>query len=205
MRRSQVQLLSRARILKKMVSTEIEKLVTEVRMQYEPRLRKMLKGKFRFSHDVCDEVIQEMYVKLLEHPYDSKRSGPYTWTYRIAYNNAINRIRKKKVYLEGALGVIFQLTVERRLWYDPSLEDREAEISLESSLQNAMPYLSAEQQRVLQMRFDDLSTEEIMSATGKKRKTVTNTLGRARAKVVKTLNLVDPRRKRRQSVKQGIP
>lgn len=132
-------------------------LVREYQERIYWHVRKMV-----IDHDDADDLVQEIFVKvwknLSKFRADSKL---YTWVYRIATNECLNFLKKKKQRyflpihdLEGEL--LEKLTAS----FDPSGEE------VQLKLQQALLKLPDKQRMVFNMKyFDEMKFSEIAAIT----------------------------------------
>lgn len=133
-------------------------LVREYQERIYWHVRKMV-----IDHDDADDLVQEIFVKvwknLTQFREDSKL---YTWVYRIATNECLNFLRKKKKRfflpihdLEGELTQKLTSNVE------PSGDE------VQMKLQKALLKLPDKQRMVFNMKyFDDMKFSDIAEITG---------------------------------------
>lgn len=116
--------------------------------KYQERLywhiRRMVK-----SHDDANDVVQNCFIKIYKSVHKFQRkSALYTWMYRIATNEAITFINKKKrrhaTSLDGDEGVLVN-----QLRADPYFDGNEIQIKLQCAL-NKLP---KKQKQVFNMRY----------------------------------------------------
>jgi RNA polymerase sigma-70 factor (ECF subfamily) len=125
-------------------------------------IRKMV-----IDHDDADDVVQETFIKIW-HGLQNFRSDSqlYTWIYRIATNESLNFLQKKRrqnhVPLENDDSLDLLNTLENSISQDYISGD---EIQLK--LQKALLKLPDKQRLVFNMKyFDDMKYEEISEITG---------------------------------------
>lgn len=121
-------------------------------------VRKML-----IDHDDSNDVTQEIFIKIWS-SLDNFRgdSQLYTWIYRIASNETINFLNKKKRKSQIPLEDV-QRTLEDQLETDPLIGGDE----IQMKLQKALLQLPEKQRLVFNFKyFEDLSYEEISEITG---------------------------------------
>jgi len=121
-------------------------------------VRKML-----IDHDDSNDVTQEIFIKIWS-SLDNFRgdSQLYTWIYRIASNETINFLNKKKRKSQVPLEDV-QRTLEDQLETDPLIGGDE----IQMKLQKALLQLPEKQRLVFNFKyFEDLSYEEISEITG---------------------------------------
>jgi RNA polymerase sigma-70 factor (ECF subfamily) len=125
-------------------------------------IRKMV-----IDHDDADDVVQETFIKVW-HGLENFRSDSqvYTWIYRIATNESLNFLQKKRrqnhVPLDNDDSLDLLNTLENSISQDYISGD---EIQLK--LQKALLKLPDKQRLVFNMKyFDDMKYEEISEITG---------------------------------------
>jgi RNA polymerase sigma-70 factor (ECF subfamily) len=115
------------------------------------------------SHEDADDVLQEVFIKVWKAlPGFRGGSSVSTWLWRIATNEAVSFLRKKKV--RAALGFLpLDASAERVAGADPWFDGDAAQ----RRLANAVNALPSKQKAVFCMRyFEELPYEEIASVTG---------------------------------------
>jgi RNA polymerase sigma-70 factor, ECF subfamily len=116
-------------------------------------IRRML-----FTHEDADDALQETFVKIWEN-LDSFRdeSALFSWIYRIASNEALASIRRKKVRMRHM--------EEQRAQGDNFFASGDREFSgdeIQQKLHQAIQQLPPRQRLIFNMRyFDDLKYEEM--------------------------------------------
>lgn len=115
------------------------------------------------DHDDTDDLIQEVFVKVWKN-LDKFRSDSklYTWIYRIASNESITFLNKKKqrnnVPLDEVSGELAETLVASSYFNGDKIQMK---------LQKAMLTLPEKQRLIFNMKyFDDLKYEEIAEITG---------------------------------------
>lgn len=101
------------------------------------------------SHDDANDVVQEVFIKVWQAlPKFRKDSSLYTWMYRIATNEALSFLKKKKRrYLMPMADMSKQLeeTLEADAWYQGN--------EMEKKLQKAILSLPEKQRAVFNLRY----------------------------------------------------
>ncbi len=110
------------------------------------------------SHDDANDIVQEVFLKAwLGLPKFRKDSALFTWLYRIATNEALTFLKKKKTkFFLPLLDVSKQLeeTLESDVYYQGS--------EMEKNIQKAILKLPAKQRAVFNLRyFDEMKYEEM--------------------------------------------
>lgn len=118
--------------------------------------------KMVISHDDADDLTQEVFIKVY-HNIDSFRAESmlYTWIYRIATNECLNFLKRKKRRFFLPLNDI-ETELRSKLTSSPHLSGDEVQLRL----QQALLKLPDKQRLVFNMKyFDDLTYEEIAEIT----------------------------------------
>ena len=115
------------------------------------------------SHEDADDLLQETFVKVWRALPDFRgESAVSTWLWRIATNEALGFLRKKRVRAALQLQSLDALA-ERTIDNDPWFNGDEAE----RKLAKAIAKLPDKQKAVFCMRYyEDLPYEEIAAVTG---------------------------------------
>lgn len=119
--------------------------------------------KMVIDHDDSNDVTQEVFIKVWN-GIDSFRgeSQLYTWLYRIASNEAINFLNKKRRRLQVSLEDM-EKELEDKLESDPLVGGDEIQLKL----QKALLKLPEKQKLVFNLKyFEELPYEEISEITG---------------------------------------
>jgi len=157
---------------------------TELVNRYERRIFRLAKHITQNEED-AEDVLQDAFLKAYEHVGGfQEQSKFYTWLVRIAVNEALMKLRKRRS------GKVFSLdeavdtgeeTVAREIavWDDP--EQRYSQKELRAILQQAIDGLAPIFRTVFVLRdVDELSTEETASVLGISIPAVKSRLLRAR-------------------------
>ncbi|AYB33923.1 RNA polymerase sigma factor [Chryseolinea soli] len=132
-------------------------LVREYQRRVYWHVRKMV-----IDHDDADDITQEVFIKIHKH-IDSFREDAqlYTWIYRIATNECLTFLQRKKRRFFLPIGdVEGELTA--KLDSNPTLTGDEIQLKL----QKALLKLPDKQRLVFNMKyFDDMSYEQISEIT----------------------------------------
>jgi len=109
-------------------------------------------------HQDADDVIQNTFIKVYKHIRKFKQDSKlYTWLYRIATNESITFIQKKRKHLKIS-GELNEITLMQQLKADDYFDGNEAQVKLIA----AIAKLPMRQKQVFNMRYyDDLSYNEI--------------------------------------------
>ena len=130
-------------------------------------------------HALLSRLLQDTFVKAFRHigRFDG-RSSFSTWIYRIAYNEAIDHLRRRKSYVTDRVEELPDVPDED---LEPSGEDPEL-------LQQALDSLPAADKALLLMFYsDDLSVRDIAEVTGMSESNVKVKLHRLRTKLYKMM------------------
>ena len=111
------------------------------------------------DHDDANDIVQNAWVKVWQHLADFKaESQLYTWIYRIAANEALTFLNKKKKRFFLPI-VDVEAELSEKLEQDPAISGDE----IEKKLQKAILSLPEKQRLVFQMRYYDEMPYEQMS------------------------------------------
>lgn len=133
-------------------------LVRKYQQKIYWHIRKMV-----IDHDDADDLTQETFVKVWQNLHTFQgNSQLYTWIYRIATNECLNFLRKKKQKFFLPIADVSKELL-RKLETDTYISGDEVSIRL----QKALLKLPEKQRLVFNMKyFDDLSYEEISEILG---------------------------------------
>lgn len=139
-----------------------ESIFRELVCQYSEQLYWHIRG-FVDSHEDADDLLQETFLKAWKAlPSFRGDSGHFTWLWRIATNEALGYLRKKKVRAAlqfESLDARAERVIDSDPWFDGDAAQRE--------LSKAIATLPDRQRTVFLMRYyEDLSYEEISEITG---------------------------------------
>jgi len=118
--------------------------------------------KIVICHDDADDVVQNTFIKAWKSlPNFRGDSQLYTWLYRIATNEALSFLKKKKKHLFQSIdSVSFELESKVDSSYFTGTE-------IEKKLQKAILTLPTKQRLVFNMKyFDELKYDEISEILG---------------------------------------
>ena len=121
-------------------------------------IRKMV-----IDHDDADDLVQETFIKVYRN-LDSFRADSqlYTWIYRIATNECLNFLKKKKRRFFLPIGDV-ENELMQKIDESPYVEGDE----IQKKLQKALLKLPEKQRLVFNMKyFDEMKYEEIADITG---------------------------------------
>lgn len=119
--------------------------------------------RFLCSHDDANDILQDIFIKIwTAMPTFRGDAKLYTWLYRIATNEVLNHLRKKRfkalVSLESASSLM-----ERMIDDDPHFSGT----MLQRELHKAIQRLPEKQRVVFSLRyFDEMKYEDISEITG---------------------------------------
>ena len=115
------------------------------------------------DHDDAEDALQEASIKIFRSIDSFRGEGKLSsWIYRIATNEAIGILRKRKGFFQSldSLGPKLESALEHQANLPPD--------QMEVLFQKALLKLPTQQRIVFNMRYyDELSYEEIAEATGK--------------------------------------
>ncbi len=148
-------------IIIRMSSGDYEGALTEIVRQYGERLYWHIRLMVN-SHDDADDIMQNVYLKVWNAiPRFRADSSLFTWLYRIATNECLNFLRRRK--LESLFTPSVSEEELRKVESDPYFNGT----ALQRELLKAMAELPPKQRLVFEMKyFQDLSYEEISRITG---------------------------------------
>ena len=129
---------------------------------YQGRLYSIIR-KMVIDHDDADDVLQETFIKVWRNLATFKgESQLYTWIYRIATNECLQFLEKKKRRFFSSIGDINHELVTK-VDQTPSLNGDE----IQRRLQKAILQLPDKQRLVFNLKyFEDLKYEAIAEITG---------------------------------------
>ena len=141
---------------------DTEKAFMAIVSNYSERLYWHIR-RFTCSHEDTDDLLQDTFAKIWAAlPSFREEAQLFTWIYRIATNEALNFIRKKKVRAMISFEDI-RSEMEDRIDSDPSFNGDEIQRQLHKAIQK----LPTKQRLVFNLRyFDELKYEEISEITG---------------------------------------
>jgi RNA polymerase sigma factor (sigma-70 family) len=128
--------------------------------QYQRRVYSIVR-KMVISHDDADDIVQEVFVKVWNNLDNFKgESNLFTWIYRIATNESLQFLRKKRNQSWFKSDITEEL--ENALVSDKHIDGDEIQIKL----QKAILRLPDKQRLVFNMKyFEELTYEEIAEIT----------------------------------------
>jgi RNA polymerase sigma-70 factor (ECF subfamily) len=132
--------------------------LTQLIAKYQQRLYWHIR-KILISHDDTDDVLQNTFIKVWKGLENFRQeSGLYTWLYRIATNEAISFLnRKRKLQVSSIHPIEYQLS--KSLESDTFFKGDE----IQMKLQQAILTLPEKQRIVFNMRYFDETPYEEMS------------------------------------------
>jgi RNA polymerase sigma-70 factor, ECF subfamily len=165
-----------------------EKLVD----RYERKIFRLTQNITQNRED-AEDAMQESFLKAYQHlPDFEEKSRFYTWLVRIAVNQALMKLRKRRpgiVSLDEEISA-GEETVPREVQdWGPSPEQRYAQTELREILGKAVADLDPPSRIVFQLRdIEELSTEETAEALSLSVPAVKSRLLRARLRLRENLN-----------------
>lgn len=141
---------------------EKEKIFNGIVEEYSERLYWHVR-RFVHSHEDTDDLLQEIFIKIWKAlPSFRGDSELFTWVYRIATNEAINFLRRRKVRAVLNFTSLAK-ELERKIDEDPWFNGTEAEAALDK----AVAALPEKQRAVFIMRYyEELPYARIAEITG---------------------------------------
>ena len=132
-------------------------LVRKYQQRVYWHIRKMV-----IDHDDADDLTQEVFIKIHKNIGSFRHDSQlFTWIYRIATNECLNFLQRKKRRFFLPIGDL-QSELLSRLASTPDISSDEIQLKL----QKALLKLPVKQRLVFNMKyFDDLSYEEIADIT----------------------------------------
>lgn len=115
------------------------------------------------SHEDTDDLLQDIFIKVWKALPDFRGDARlYTWLYRIATNEVLNHLRKKRFKALLSLDSVSEM-LERSIDNDPSFNGD----ALQRELHKAIQRLPEKQRTVFNLRyFDEMKYEDIAEITG---------------------------------------
>lgn len=132
-------------------------LVRKYQQKIYWHIRKMV-----IDHDDADDLTQEVFIKVHRNIASFRQDSQlYTWLYRIATNECLNFLRRKKTRFFLPVGNV-ENELTTKLTSSPYISANEVQLKL----QKALLKLPDKQRLVFNMRyFDDLSYEDMALIT----------------------------------------
>lgn len=139
-----------------------ESIFRELVEKYSEQLYWHIRG-FVDSHEDADDLVQETFLKVWKAlPGFRGDSGYFTWIWRIATNEALGYLRRRKVRAAlqfESIDARAERVIDSDPWFDGDAAERE--------LSKAIASLPDKQRTVFLMRYyEDLPYEEIAAITG---------------------------------------
>jgi len=160
--------------------------------RYESKIFRLAQNITQNRED-AEDVMQEAFLKAFEHLGEFQgNSRFYTWLVRIAVNQALMKLRKRRpnqISLDEPVETEDDLMPREVEDWGPSPEERFAQTELNGILSNVIAELDPPFRIVFQLRdIEDLSTEETAEVLGLSAPAVKSRLLRARLKLRHKLN-----------------
>jgi RNA polymerase sigma-70 factor, ECF subfamily len=160
--------------------------------RYERKIFRLTQNITQNRED-AEDAMQEAFLKAFEHLQAFEgNSRFYTWLVRIAVNQALMKLRKRRpnvVSLDEDVNTGEDMVPRDVEDWGPSPADRYAQTQLSEILSKAIGELDPPFRIVFQLRdIEELSTEETAEALGLSVPAVKSRLLRARLKLRQTLN-----------------
>lgn len=135
---------------------ETEALFNRIVSEYSERLYWHVRDMVG-SHDDADDLLQEIFIKIWSAlPSYRGDAQIFTWVYRIATNETLNYLRKRKI--RSVLSFEKMTAAEERIADDPYFNGNEAQKLLAAAVEK----LPAKQRAVFSLRYyDDMKYEDI--------------------------------------------
>lgn len=158
---------------------------TDLVQHYERRIYRLAKHITQNDED-AEDVLQETFLKAYEHlPGFQGNSKFYTWVTRIAVNEALMKLRKRKsdksVPLDEPVDTGDELMVREIAVWEENAEEKYSRQEMNDILQKAIDGLKPDFRTVFVLRdIEELSTEETAEALGISVPAVKSRLLRAR-------------------------
>ena len=133
-------------------------LVEKYQQRIYWHVRKMV-----IDHDDADDLVQDIFIKVYGNIHTFRADSQlYTWLYRIATNECLNFLKKKRRRFFLPLGDV-EHELSEKLETSPYLEGDE----IQKKLQKALLKLPDKQRLVFNMKyFDEMKYEDISEITG---------------------------------------
>jgi RNA polymerase sigma-70 factor, ECF subfamily len=160
--------------------------------RYERKIFRLAQNITQNRED-AEDVLQESFLKAYEHLSEFQgNSRFYTWLVRIAVNQALMKLRKRRpnqISLDEEIDTGEELVPREVEDWGPSPEERYKQSELSQILSSAIADLDPSFRIVFQLRdIEELSTEETAEALGLSIPAVKSRLLRARLKLRQKLN-----------------
>lgn len=141
--------------------SEYEKAFNEIVVSYTERLYWHIR-RFTISHEDTDDLLQEIFIKVWKSlPSFRREARIYTWLYKIASNEVLNHLRKRRIHnllsFENT-----QSELAKRIDEDPYFNGD----AIQRELYKAIGHLPEKQRIVFSLRyFDEMKYEDIAEIT----------------------------------------
>lgn len=162
------------------------KRYSEIVERYQKKLFVYLYRLIR-SKEEAEDILQDVFIKVLKNleSYDTKRKFS-SWIYRIAHNEAVNRIKKKSLKSFIPWENIVAIKDKKEMSDSKEGADdawiRKEDQKKINEIVNELPF---KYKQVLLLRYySDKSYEEIAKISGKSVNTVGTLIGRAKKKML---------------------
>ena len=145
------------------------KAFSELVRRYEGKIFRLAQHITQNRED-AEDVLQETFLKAYEHLDQFQGASKfYTWIVRIAVNQALMKLRKRKadktVSMDESIDTGEDTVVREIAAWDPSPEERYSKEELNSILESAVQSLAPAYRTVFILRdVEELSTEETAEA-----------------------------------------
>ncbi|MCL5743521.1 MAG: sigma-70 family RNA polymerase sigma factor [Acidobacteria bacterium] len=145
------------------------KAFAELVRRYEGKIFRLAQHITQNRED-AEDVLQETFLKAYEHLDQFQGASKfYTWIVRIAVNQALMKLRKRKadktVSMDESIDTGEDTVVREIAAWDPSPEERYSKEELNSILESAVQSLAPAYRTVFILRdVEELSTEETAEA-----------------------------------------
>lgn len=140
------------------------------------------------NKEEAEEVVQDTFIKVFKSLGSFRHESKFsTWILRIAYNNSLTLLRKKKLSMVDIDSSSQFLQIERV----NNIKDQIDQRDIRALLSMAMKVLSQDEKAIVTLfYYNELSIQEICDITGKKVSNVKIVLHRSRQKMLEKLNLM---------------
>ena len=138
-------------------------LVQKYQQKIYWHIRKMV-----IDHEDTDDLTQETFIKIWNGLANFRSDAQlFTWIYRIATNECLNFLRKKRNKFFLPIGDVEEELLQKLESSSSSMENYISGDEIELKLQKAILKLPEKQRLVFNMRyFDELKYEEMSAITG---------------------------------------
>ncbi|XOV93555.1 MAG: RNA polymerase sigma factor [Bacteroidota bacterium] len=140
------------------------------------------------SKEEAEEVVQDTFVNAFKSLRNFRQEAKFsTWLLRIAYNNSLTRLRKKRLTLVDIDSNDSFSQIEKI----NNISDQSDQQDIQVLLSIALNALSEDEKAVVSLfYYNELSIQEICDITGKKSSNVKIILHRSRQKMLEKLNVL---------------